>query len=411
MLTELVRQAGRNLRAHAGRSAVTLLGIIWGTALVILLVSWGTGLREALLAEVAAGGRRMMLFFGGTSSTGVGANRGGRKIRLRRGDPALIAEAVAGVEHVTCGGIRWGGAYVRHGNGGARSTTTFGVEPAAGALMELVAERGRFFTAADLAQHRRVAVLGAELKRQLFGDREALGERIDLNGIGYEVVGVLARKGDQIASVGPADDRKLFLPLSTFQALLSGDDTVDFVGLAPVVAADHKAVEAKVRRVLGIRHGFAPTDREALHVFDVLNFIDLFSNLLSAVRMFVIALGIVTLGIGGVGVTNILLLCVIERSPEIGLRMAVGATRRNILVQFLVEALLMTGIGGAIGIAVGVALCHAAGTQGPVHVASFLSPAAAVISAGTLVCVGVAAGLWPALRAARIDPVVALRFQ
>lgn len=411
MLTELARQAVRNLRAHAGRSAVTLLGIVWGTALVILLVSWGTGLRETLVDEVAAGGRRMMLFFGRTSTTGVGANRGGHPIRLLREDRALVAGAVPGIEHVTCGSVRWGGVYVRH-RSGARSVTTFGLEPEAGSLMELRPEVGRFFTAADLTQQKRVAVLGAELKRQLFGDRSALDERIEINGVGYSVVGVLARKGDQIASIGPADDRKLFLPLTSFQKLLGGDgDHVDFVGLAPVVAVEHKEVEAKVRRVLGARHGFAPSDKEALAVFDVVNFIDLFGNLLGAVRMFVIALGVVTLGIGGVGVTNILLLCVIERSPEIGLRIAVGATRRDILVQFLVEALVMTGIGGAIGIAVGVGLCYAAGSQGPVHVASFLSPGAAVFSAGTLVCVGVVAGLWPALRAARIDPVVALRFR
>ena len=410
MLADAIGQAFGNMRAHVGRTVLTLFGIVWGTALVILLVAWGTGLRDTLVEQASSGGRRMILFFPGRSSSGVGADRGGRQIRLKRDDARLVASALPHLPHVTAGVMRWGGVYVRY-RSEFRNVTTFGVEPEAAPIMELVPTRGRFFEMHDLVQHRRVAVLGAELKKRLFGAGGALGERIEVSGVGYEVIGVLARKGDQISSLGPPDDQKLFLPLTTYQTLIAGDEYVNFIGIAPRSSDDHHAVTDQVRKVLGARHGFAADDRDALTVFDVVNFIDLFRNLTTVIRVFVAAVGIVTLAIGGVGVMNILLLAVTERTAEIGLRKAVGATRADIVRQFLVEALFITGVGGVMGMALGLGLCAAAGDQGPVHVASFVSWWIVVGSAALLGAVGIAAGVWPALRAASIDPVRALRYQ
>jgi putative ABC transport system permease protein len=410
MLADILGEAVASFRAHPGRSVLTLFGIVWGMALAILLIAWGTGLRETMVEQTSSGGRRMILFFPGRSSSGVGANQGGREIKLTRDDARLVASQLPALEHVGAGTIRWGGIYVRY-HGDFRHVITFGLDPEAGAIMELIPDVGRFIDAQDMVQRRRVAVLGAALKEKLFATRAAIGERIEVSGIGYRVVGVLRKKGDQISSLGPSDDDKLFLPLSTVQALVTGDDYIGFIAAAPWRVEEHTAVTAQVRKVLGKRHGFGENDRDALSVFDVVNFIDLFRNLTTAIRLFVAVLGVVSLAIGGVGVMNILLLAVSERSREIGLRKALGATQRDIVAQFLAEGLFMTGIGGLVGITLGWLLCVAAGTPGNVHVVAYLSRGVVAMSFGLIGVIGVAAGLWPALRAARIDPTRAIRFQ
>ncbi len=412
MLADLLRQSLTDLRAHRGRTALALLGIVWGTASVIMLVSYGTGLRETLVEQASSGGRRMMAFFPGRSTSGVGANRGGREIKLKPDDANLVAAQIPELEQVSAGIIWWGGVYLRFGSN-FRPVATLGLEPAAKLIMEFNVAKGRWFTDRDLARHERVAIIGAELKQQLFGARAAVGERIEVNGVGYTVIGVLAKKGDQISSIGPPDDFKLLVPLTTFQSLMSGTDDISFIAIRPRAVDEHVAIERKVRKVLGTRHGFAVDDRDALSVFDVMNFVDLFRNLTNAVRIFASTVGVVTLSIGGVGIMNILLLAVTERSREIGLRKAVGATHRHILVQFLAEGVLLTACGGLAGIGLGWALCQfmgvasAAGT----YAAEFLSWSTIGTTVGLIGLVGMLSGLWPAMRAASLDPAEALRHQ
>ncbi len=410
MAADLIKEALRNLRQHTGRSIATLFGIVWGVALVMLLVAWGTGMRDSLVEQASSGGRRMLAFFPGRSSSGVGANAGGREIKLTMEDAALLKSQLPALDHTAAGAIRWGGIYVRYRTD-FRRAVTFGVQPEIQPIMELAIAHGRFFSAQDMALSRRVAVLGAALAEKIFGQRSPVGERVEVSGVGYRVIGVLVRKGDQISSLGPPDDNKLFVPLSTYQSLIAGEDKIGFLAVQPHDISLHKDIAQQVRKVLGARHGFAADDRDAIDVFDVVNFIDLFRNLTTAIRLFVSALGIVSLAIGGVGVMNILLLAVTERSREIGLRKALGATRRDIATQFLAEALVMAALGGTVGMALGWLLCQLAGTQGSVHIPQYLSGGIVAASVGLIGVVGITAGLWPALRAARIDPVRALRFE
>jgi len=410
MLADLLRQCLTDLRAHLGRTALALLGIVWGTASVIMLVAYGTGLRDSLVEQASSGGRQMLAFFPGRSTSGVGANRGGREIKLKPEDARLLAEQIPALEHVSGGIIWWGGVYVRRG-ANYRRVATLGLEPDAAAIMELSPAEGRWFSDRDLAHRERVVVLGAELKQQLFGSHNAVGERLEVNGVGYTVIGVLAKKGDQISSLGPPDDYKLLVPLTTFQALMSGNDEINFIAVKPRRATEHVAVETQVRKVLGTRHAFAADDRDALSVFDVMNFVDLFRNLTNAVRLFSSIVGVVTLTIGGVAVMNIMLLAVSERSREIGLRQAVGASRVDILRQFLAEGLVMTAGGGAIGMGLGWALCHgmAVTTASGTYAAAYLSSAIIFTTIGLIGLVGLLATIWPAMRAANLDPAEALR--
>jgi putative ABC transport system permease protein len=408
MLADGLRQLVATLRANPGRTVLTLLGIVWGSALVILLVTWASGLREALVAQAAAGGRRLMVFTPGRSTSGVGARRGGQPIRLKREDATLLASQLAGLETVTSGAFLPRGVYAGHG-AGTRPVTAVGVEPAAATVMELAVARGRFLDDRDLAQRRRVVVLGPDLARQLLPDRDPLGASLEVNGIRYRVVGVLVRKGDQIASLGVPDDRKLFLPLTTFQQLISGDDHVSYVAASPRRIEDHVPLARDVRKVLGARHGFTADDKDALSVFDVMNFVDLFQNLTAALGSFLVALAVVTLGVGGVGVMNMLLLSVTERSAEIGLRRALGATRRNIVTQFLWEGLLFAAAGGGLGTAIGCLLCRVVRTEAGVPIVAYLAASTVLLGAGLIGLIGVGAGLWPAVRAARVDPSRTLR--
>jgi putative ABC transport system permease protein len=408
MLAESLRQAIEQLRANRARTVLTLFGIVWGTALVILLVTWGVGMREVFVEQVSSGGRRMILFSGGRSSSGVGADRGGHEIRLTRDDCALVARSLPGAEHVSCMVARWDGTYVRTA-ADTRNVTAFGADPATAALLELDVGTGRFVGARDVSQRRRVAVLGPTLAKQLFGSSPAVGGRVEVSGIGFEVIGVLRPKPDQISLLGAPDDEKLFVPVTTFQGVFTGDDAVTFVGVVPRVGVDHTALTAQVRRVLAARHGFTGDDPDALTVFDAHNFIDLFKTLTSAFHVFVTAVAIVTLSIGGVGVMNILLLSVSERMREIGLRKAIGARRRDIVTQFLIEALFLTMSGGLVGIGIGCLLCFAAGKQGAQDVPAFLSLRIVFSSAGMLVALGLLAGLWPARLAVGVDPAIALR--
>jgi putative ABC transport system permease protein len=252
-------------------------------------------------------------------------------------------------------------------------------------------------------------VLGAELAERLFGRRAAVGERVDVNGVGHEVIGVLARKGDQISSLGPPDDEDLFLPLTTMQTLITGDERISFVAVAPRADAPHQAIVREVRRVLGASHGFAATDPDALTVFDAMNFVDLFRDLTAALRLFVAALGVASLAAGGMGVANMLLLSVTERRREIGLRRALGARRLEIAGQFVLEGVVLTGVGGIAGAVLGWVLCALAGAPGGAVVVAHFSPPVVELAVGLVGLVGVLAGLGPALRAATLDPAGELR--
>jgi putative ABC transport system permease protein len=341
--------------------------------------------------------------------------RGAARARVvfERDDPprlppsSLIERAAAEV---------WAGPRVFKGGGHIKVVWVYGVTPQVAPVRNFLVGEGRFINSADVAQRRRVVVIGAKVEERLFGRRSALGETIRIDGHPFRVVGVSAMKGEQMNSMGPRDDEQALMPISTAQALFTGSDAIGHVLYDPVTRDEGAASMARVRALLGRHHHFTPAHEEALVFFNISDAIETLEVMFVALQIFMISCGLLTLIAGGVGVMNIMLVAVAERTRELGLRKALGATNRDLFVQLLCDTLVITigaGIGGfAFGglIIFGLQQLREAAPQAKFFMARIeFAPEVATIAFVVLVTVGLLAGLVPGLRAARLDPAEALR--
>jgi putative ABC transport system permease protein len=414
-LPALLTEAWKSLRFHARRTVLTMLGIAWGIATVVLLLSYGTGLERTVLAALEAFGTKVIYVFPGRTSQQAGGERAGKQIRLQLADMEAIAATVPMVKTV-CPEFsdRFKVSY------GARSQdfTVNGVYPVLARIRNMEVSEGRWLDSYDQLEHARVAVVGADIKHRLFSERPALGESIRIGGVSFDVVGVLTRV---VQDTDEPDSLQVYIPLSAMGALR---DTryLSSIAVEAESAGAHAQVVQQIRQHLGERLGFRATDRRAVGIWDVVNTLDEISIITGSLKVMLAFVGALTLAIGGVGVMNIMLVSVMQRTREIGTQKSLGARRRHILAQFLAEALLITFVGGLLGIALAYGVTALLGPlplwsaiygergRGGDIVLRIAWPTLAA-STAILMFVGLAAGLWPAIRASRLDPVEALRYE
>ena len=403
------------LRNNRRRSAITILGMAWGIATVVLLLAYGTGFSTAVVNIFKAyASMQAMGIAGGRTSMQAGGNKAGVNVRLTRDDIERLVTNVPQVIRITP--ESYYEAPISY-EGRSYTWQVSGGKPELQEIQNLKLDAGHFYTAEDMQLRARVCVLASESKVKLFSGRFALGERIRINGIPYEVVGVLKPRPQEGAE--NSINRVVYIPFAT---LSDFRDTryIDMIWL-DFLGYDYGGVERSVRNTLAQQHNFRPDDKRALMVFTLMEQLSQFHIITMALQVLLAFIGALTLGIGGVGLMNIMLVSVTQRTREIGVEKALGARRFDVLVQFLTEALAITFLGGMLGIvfayvvsfSVGNLTFYSAlaqhGEMGDIRL--MISPISVMVATAILVLVGLISGMIPAIRASRLNPIEALRYE
>jgi len=417
-LSEIFRQAFATFRAHKMRTFLTMFGIVWGIASVIILVGLGRGFVVDQKKHMETLGKDLVIMWGGRTSMQAGGRAAGREIHLNVDDADLISDECYLVKNVSPE-LRRYIPQVSQFNSASRGVV--GMWPAYQGFRSLLLSEGRLITDDDEREGRRVLVLGSKAYRQLFPGQPAIGATVLVKSVPYTVIGVLQEKKQNSNYSGPDNDY-LFAPYSAISrdfpppekpgaGISRGylDDIVFEVG----EPEEHEAAVLQVRRAIArVRH-FDPLDKDALFVWDTMDGAKELAKIFAVVTLFFGCVAIVTLCLGGIGVMNIMLVSVTERTREIGTRKAMGATKRDILRQFFAESAMLTVVSGILGLSFGVGLCVA---MTVVPLPDFVphpivSPISIVASILTLSLITVTAGMYPAQRAAEMTPVESLRYE
>ncbi len=418
ILKEVFVQAMTALMNHRFRAAMTMLGIAWGIVTVVLLMAYGNGFNRALLVGFrGAFSDGVVISYGGQTSVQAGGERAGKQIFLKEEDVEVILDAplvkYASPEYMSSQPVS---SAIRQTSVGVR-----GVGVDYGIMRSEIPMDGRFLNSEDIDKRRRVVFLGFEVARRLFGNSPALGETIRIKGVPFEVIGIGTNKV-QISNYGVGPDRYCaFIPFTVVDQLWSTQNlsTLVWQSLDPVF---HDRAVRQVREILGARKGFNPEDERAVRMLDTVENMRVVGGITNGLKVILTFIGTLTLMIGGVGVMNIMLVSVTERTREIGIRKAIGARRRHICIQFLLEATAITFMGGLAGVVLSYLLVQIAGVrpflaemmddptrQTDIHL--LLSTDVLAVAAGILMMVGLLSGLWPAVRASRMDPIESLRYE
>jgi len=392
-----------------------MFGIAWGVVSIVLMVAAGEGLRVGQQKQAETLGRDLLIVFHGRTSLQVGGARAGRLVRWIDSDlPHLQAEAtdcqyaIPELEQQT---VRSHTAF------NAAAFTVTGSTPEFAEIRSLGIDEGRFYDQSDLAEARRVAFLGSDAKKQLFGSRPSLGQFVYLNDIPFTVIGVMSSK-KQDSSYDGWDISKIFIPYSAMRHEFPDKPpgtpyTFDQLLVVPRSIEDHEACKGEVRRVLGRLHDFDPNDKEACPIWDTIQEAKAFRTMTDGMKYFLGAVGIVTLLLGGLGVMNVMLVAVRERTREIGVRKAMGAPAHSILWQFFLEALMVALTSGGIGLFIAFGLCALVDLLPMPDFFAGLLPTwqTGTIAFAVLGTIAIGSALYPARRAAAIDPIEALRHE
>ncbi len=411
---DLVADTLRTLAQHKLRTFLTMFGIAWGIVSITLMVAAGEGLRVGQAKVAKNFGKDIMIVFAGRTSLQAGGLRAGRKVEWTATDHRTVK-----AESPACDAVMpelGNNAPVRSAYNSASLLVT-GSLPEFADLRSITVGEGRYPDWDDEREARRVALLGSDAKKQLFGARPALGETIRVGDFPYTVVGVMQAK-EQDSSYDGRDINKVFVPFSAIVRDLPNKppakpDGVDRLLVSPRSLADHEACKTQVRRALGRLHGFDPLDEEAAHIWDTVEEAKAFRTMTDGMKDFLGAVGIATLFIGGIGVMNVMLVAVRERTREIGLRKALGATRRSILRQFFLETMLVVFMAGGAGMGFAYGICFLVdlAPMPPFFAGLLPTWTSALLAFLLLGTVALGAALYPARRAATVDPIEALRFE
>jgi putative ABC transport system permease protein len=408
-LGTILAQLVDDLRRQRLRTTLTVLGITWGTVAVVTLLAFGTGFQRQMVTDARGMGDGIVLVRGNRTTLPFRGFPERRRIRLVEDDAQLLAREVPEIDLITPEYGTWG-RYV-HRNGKRTQVFLTGVEPEYGELRNVFAQDGgRFLNHLDVADQRRVIVLGDEIKELLFGDELAVGRDVFIGQTPFMVVGIMAPK-TQNSSYNARDEDRAFIPLTTYRAM-EGARNINFLIYRPVDPELSGAANDRIRETLGRKYAFDPEDQDAISIWDTNEMMRMFKYIFIGFNAFLGIVGAFTLVVGGVGVANIMFVVVQERTREIGIRRSVGARRRDILGQVLLEAILIVGFGAVLGFVISLALTWGIGML-PIEEyvgVPTISNSVALLTAGLLTTVALAAGLTPARRAAALDPADALRW-
>jgi putative ABC transport system permease protein len=392
------------------RFFLTSLGIVWGAFLLTFLSSSIQGLDQHFTRELEEAGPKFVIAWPGTVVKHRVGERGARAVELEREDMERL-HALASLEDAAPDLGIW--SQIVRAGGRTKLFHVNGVSDRSARIRNLTPRDGRVISPLDVDRAARVAYIGAIVADRLFGNRPAVGRTLQIESVRFRVIGVNEPKGTQMIGVNGWDDRVVFVPYTTAQRWLIRDDVLSEIVFAPVTREGSWETIRHVREMIGLHHDFAPDLDTALSFFNVHDVLQIVHVLFFGFRIFLFSAGIITLMVGAVGVMNIMLVVVGERTREIGLRKAVGATGRAVFLQFLAEATAICGASGAVGAALGIGFTQLVAAlsppEGPYASTPILVPATAALIVGALVLVGIVAGVVPAVRAARVPPAEALR--
>ena len=417
-LASLFHEAAQALRFNRQRSLITMASLAWGVACFVILYSYGEGFERALSTAFQAVGQDLVLMFNGQTSSQAGGERAGRKIQMRVEDVEAIREGVPTLMAISPEVL------IRRPNivygYRTQSTAVRGVRPAYGRIRNMTVSAGRWMNDEDNREKQRVAVIGAKLAEKLFGEIPPEGEEVRINGMRFTIIGTLKTK-TQISNYNTPDNECLFIPYET-AGMLRDIKYPDFIVWSPVSPLFRAESVRNVRATLARIHNFASNDDRAVQILVFNEFMRMISLMSAALRVLLGFVGTLTLAIGGVGLANIMLVSVTQRTREIGVLKSLGATNRAVLWQFLLEALAIVTAGGLLGVLCGwgvTALIQSLPFLGPlfkdksgsgdIHLE--ISAFAVATSTLMLEVVGLIAGLLPAVKASRLDPIEALRYE
>jgi putative ABC transport system permease protein len=415
MILEILKRVLENIRTYGKRSIMTILGVTWGIASYILLMAYGDDFHRALILGMKYFGENIVIVWNGQTSMQAGGSRAGRIVRSQPEDVDVILQRCSLVKRASPEvydemQLRWGDRL-----------TTAGIRAVSdeyGAMRGMFMGEGRFLSADDVASMRRVVVLGHDLKKKLFSQAPALNQDVFINGMRFSVIGVLKKK-IELSNYFSTDDSCGVIPIKVMGTMrdIRYNSVLVF---QPVSGAMEAAAIRQVRQVLGDIHKFNPTDEKALIMSPSSEGFNIVNGLGIAIKGLLKVVGLFTLAVAGVGIMNIMLFCVQERTHEIGVLKALGARRRHIGMQFMGEALALSMIGGIMGYFLAVALAHWIGAipflgplfedtsgQGDIHL--IVNVRVFIVSFITFIIIGLLSGTWPAVKAARLDPVESLR--
>src|ERR1700691_5426332 len=414
-LGDLFRDVLRTLWAHKLRAFLTMFGIAWGSVSIVRRVTPGEGLRKGQEDQAKTLGKDVMIVFHGRTSLQAGGTRAGREVHWLDPDVAAVQadapDCQYAIPELEQEDVR------AHSNFNNAAFLVTGSQPPFQEIRSLAVGQGRFYDWDDNREGRRVAFLGSDAAKQLFPGRNPVGENVYLNAFPYVVIGVMATK-KQDSSYDGWDVNKIFIPFGAMRRDFPDKPpgtptTFDFLLVTPRSVEQHESCKREVQVALGRMHNFDPNDKEACPIWDTVQEAQAFRQMTDGMKYFLGAVGIVTLFLGGLGVMNVMMVAVRERTREIGVRKALGAPAGTILRQFFVEALIIAMLSGAIGLGVAFGFCALVNLLPMPDFFAGLIPdwTSGLVATGLLGAVAIGAAMYPARRAASIDPIEALRYE